>query len=111
MLYKVLIVSTILFFTSFSKEKRAAVGKTEITKWQHGKRGAISLTYDDGSINQFQRALPIMNRLGFPATFFIVTGELAGSKYHATFIGRPVQEIIRETKTTATNQTNFFERA
>ena len=29
------------------------VGKTEITKWQDGKNGAVSPTYDDGSINQF----------------------------------------------------------
>ena len=36
------------------------VGRTEITKWQDGKRGAVSLTFDDGSINQFRVAVPIM---------------------------------------------------
>ena len=51
------------------------VGKTEITKWQDGKNGAVSLTYDDGSINQFRVAVPIMDNFGLPATFFIITGE------------------------------------
>ncbi|MBA2563318.1 MAG: polysaccharide deacetylase family protein [Chitinophagaceae bacterium] len=111
MLYKLFIVTGILFLNIYSIEKKENFGKTEITKWQYGKSGAISLTYDDGSINQFREALPIMNRLGFPATFFIVTGELKEAKYPAKFIGRPVEEIIGETKNIPTNQENFFERA
>lgn len=87
------------------------IGKSEITRWQYGKNGAVSLTYDDGSINQFRLAMPIMNRLGFPATFYIVTGQMQGSQYLAKFIGRPVKEIIQETATIPTNEENFFERA
>src|SRR6476620_11729288 len=75
------------------------VGKTEITKWQYGKNGAVSLTYDDGSINQFRVAVPIMDSFGFPATFFIVTGQIPGSQYHGAFIGRPTKAIIEETAT------------
>ena len=41
------------------------VGRTEITKWQYGKSGAVSLTYDDGTINQFRVAVPIMDTFGF----------------------------------------------
>jgi peptidoglycan/xylan/chitin deacetylase (PgdA/CDA1 family) len=52
------------------------VRKTEITKWQYGKNGAVSLTYDDGSVNQFRIAVPIMDSFGFPATFFIITGNI-----------------------------------
>ncbi len=88
----------------------AATGKTEITKWQYGKNGAVSLTYDDGSINQFKYALPIMERLKMPATFFVITGGIPGSKYHGKFIGRSVKAIIRESETIPTNQQNFFER-
>ncbi|MFO7934105.1 MAG: hypothetical protein R6U78_08485 [Bacteroidales bacterium] len=33
-------------------------GSTRILKWKDGKRPAVSLTYDDGSINQFRVALP-----------------------------------------------------
>lgn len=89
----------------------AQVGHTEITKWQYGKNAAISLTLDDGSINQFRVAAPIMDGLGLPATFFIITGEIPGSRYHGTFIGRPTKAIIEETATVPTNKDNFFERA
>ena len=84
---------------------------TIIEKWKGGKNAAISLTYDDGSINQFTQALPIMNRLSIPATFFIITGQIPGSQYQGKFIGRPVEQIIAETATIPTNKDNFFERA
>jgi peptidoglycan/xylan/chitin deacetylase (PgdA/CDA1 family) len=87
------------------------IGQTEIAKWQYGKRAAVSLTYDDGSINQFRVAVPIMDSFGFPATFFIITGDIPGSRYHGTFIGRPTMTIITETATVPTNKDNFFERA
>ena len=87
------------------------VGKTEITKWQYGKNGAVSLTYDDGSVNQFRVAVPIMDSFGFPATFFIITGNIPGSRYHGTFVGRPTKAIIEETARIPTNRNNFFERA
>jgi len=86
-------------------------GQTEITKWQDGKTGAVSITYDDGSINQFRYALPLMKRLKLPATFYIITGTIDGSKYHGKFIGRPVQEIIAETASAPTSADNYFERA
>lgn len=85
--------------------------QTTITKWQDGKRGAVSITYDDGSINQFRKALPIMNRMNIPATFFIITGQIPGSQYQGRFIGRPVKNIIDETATIPTNKNNFFERS
>ena len=87
------------------------IGETAITKWQYGRKGAVSLTYDDGTINQFRVALPIMDSLDIPATFFINTGEIIGSKYHGTFIGRPVEEIIGETETVPTGEDNFMERS
>jgi peptidoglycan/xylan/chitin deacetylase (PgdA/CDA1 family) len=87
------------------------VGKTEIAKWQYGKNGAVSLTYDDGSMNQFHVAVPIMDSFGFPATFFIITGNIPGSRYHGTFVGRPTRAIIEETARIPTNRDNFFERA
>ena len=89
----------------------AEAGRTDILKWPNGSRAAISLTYDDGSINQFRVAVPIMKKLGFPATFHIVTGQIAGSKYPGRFIGRPVAEIVAETASTPTGKDNFFERA
>jgi hypothetical protein len=48
---------------------------------------------------------------GFPATFFIITGNISGSHYHGTFVGRPTNAIIEETTSVPTNKDNFFERA
>jgi len=35
----------------------------------------VSLTFDDGLHCHFERALPILNELGFPATFFLVANS------------------------------------
>ena len=50
--------------------KDETIGQTEITQWQDGKKAAISITYDDATINQFRQALPIMDTLGFKGTFY-----------------------------------------
>src|SRR5678815_2102095 len=98
-------VFTILgLLISSSALAASQVGHTEITKWQYGKSGAVSLTYDDGSINQFRVAVPIMDTFGFPATFFIITGNVPGSRYHGTFVGRPTRAIIQETATVLTSK-------
>jgi peptidoglycan/xylan/chitin deacetylase (PgdA/CDA1 family) len=85
--------------------------RTEIAKWQDGKTAAISLTYDDNSANQFRVAVPLMQHLGLPATFHIITGEIAGSRYHGAFIGRPIGNVVAETARIPTGLDNFFERA
>lgn len=98
------------FFSLFSCENKLHE-KTEITRWPHDRKGAVSITYDDGIRTQFSRALPIMEELKLPATFFIITGPITGSSHHGQFIGRPVKEIISESAQTSTVQKNFFERA
>jgi peptidoglycan/xylan/chitin deacetylase (PgdA/CDA1 family) len=91
-------------------EPNPIAGTSEITKWPEGKTGAISVTYDDGIINQFTIAKPIMDSLGLPATFYIITGKVDGSG-KGKFIGRDPKEIIRETASSKTDSSNFFERA
>lgn len=112
MLHKTIGVFILLFFliTNISCENDQ-VGETEITKWKNGKRAAASLTYDDSTINQFHVALPIMNRLGLPGTFYVITGAIPGSQYEPKFVGRPVEEIIAETAEIPTNEENIYERA
>jgi peptidoglycan/xylan/chitin deacetylase (PgdA/CDA1 family) len=83
---------------------------TTISKWQGDKKAAISITYDDGIINQFTVARPIMNELGFNATYYVITGKLDGAG-KGKFIGRPIQELIEESGKIKTDSTNFFERA
>jgi len=85
--------------------------RTEVTKWQDGKDACISITYDDSSINQFRVAIPLMNERGLPGTFFIITGDIDGSKYQPAFIGRPIMDILRESEKTPTSKENMLERA
>jgi peptidoglycan/xylan/chitin deacetylase (PgdA/CDA1 family) len=85
--------------------------RTEITKWQDGKLAAVSITFDDSTINQFRVALPMLNERGLPATFFVITGEIPGSEYRPTFVGRPIMEIIRESAKIPTNKDNAYERS
>src|SRR4051812_4958579 len=101
----------LLLFIFLSLNYNDVNAQTEITKWQDGKTGAVSITYDDGSINQFKYALPVMKRLKLTATFYIITGAIPGSKYQGKFIGRPIAEIIAESATVPTNSDNYFERA
>jgi peptidoglycan/xylan/chitin deacetylase (PgdA/CDA1 family) len=70
MIEKLLLTSLLLcsFILTYSQQ-------TEIAKWRGDKRAAISLTFDDGSPNQFSVAMPMLNKLKIPATFFIITGE------------------------------------
>ena len=105
-----LLAIAMCFCGAFLKAQNTSTKQTEITEWRYGKSGALSLTYDDGSINQFKYALPIMERLKLPATFFVITGGIPGSKYHGQFIGRPVKEIIKESATIPTDKNNFLER-
>ena len=86
-------------------------GATEITKWRGDKAAAISITYDDASINQFRQALPIMDTLGFKGTFFINTADIPQSKFAPKFVGRPIRDIVAETANSPTNADNLFERA
>ena len=85
--------------------------RTTITKWPGGKTGAVSITFDDGTINHFRVARPLLNERGLPGTFYIVTGAIPGSEASGRFVGRPVEEIIASTAEDSTTAENFFERA
>ncbi|HTD40795.1 MAG TPA: polysaccharide deacetylase family protein [Mucilaginibacter sp.] len=105
-----LLVSILSCKAILSYAQSPAIGSTTITEWQYGKNGAVSITYDDASRNQFLKALPVMERIKMPATFFVITGPITGSKYQGKFVGRPVAEIIKESATVPTNDQNFLER-
>ena len=107
---KIYLFAVVLLTVSCATKMEENPGHTIITKWQGDKQAAISITYDDGTINQFTVARPIMNKLGFPGTFYINTGKVKGSGM-GKFIGRPSADIIKETASIKTNSENFFERA
>jgi peptidoglycan/xylan/chitin deacetylase (PgdA/CDA1 family) len=107
----VLCLSAFLFLmTGCAPGGSGHAGETRILRWKEGKKAAVSLTFDDNTINQFRVALPIMEEMGFRGTFFINTGLIPGSEFQSRFIGRPVEEIIRETATIPTSPENLFER-
>jgi peptidoglycan/xylan/chitin deacetylase (PgdA/CDA1 family) len=101
------VVAGLLCIASLSGQE----SRTTITKWQDGKLAAVSITFDDSTINQFRIAVPMMNERGLPGTFFVITGEIPGSEYRPTFVGRPIMEIVRESAKIPTNKDNALERS
>lgn len=99
-----------LLFLSCATPLEENVGQTTIAKWQGAKQSAVSLTFDDGIINQMTVARPILNALDLKGTFYIITGKVEGSAT-GKFIGRPHAEIIKESALIKTKADNFFERA
>ena len=111
-MFKIPIISLCLvLFLSVTIHSQTSIGNTVITKWQYGKTGAISLTYDDATINQFRKALPIMDTLGFKGTFYINTADIPASRFPPKWIGRSLELIVKESATIPTNKENLFERA
>jgi peptidoglycan/xylan/chitin deacetylase (PgdA/CDA1 family) len=97
---------SLLFFTPVWAQEPG----TAIAKWQDGKAACISLTYDDSSINQFRIDMPLLNERRLPGTFYVVTGDIQGSKNGPIFVGRPIMDIIRESEKVPTTKDNAFER-
>ena len=45
--------------------------------WEHGAVSrAVAITFDDGFRDSFEHAAPVLQRFGFTATFFLVSGEM-----------------------------------
>ena len=40
------------------------------------KPNSVAITFDDGWLSQYQNALPILEQLHFPATFFVITKQV-----------------------------------
>ena len=48
--------------------------------WAKVPKPAIAITFDDGYADNFLEALPILEEVGVPATFFVSTGTIGTSK-------------------------------
>ena len=53
----------------------ASYSEHRVTTWPNNKKGAVSLTFDDGCISQLLRGVPALNARGLKGTFFLVTGD------------------------------------
>ena len=100
-------VSTLLVAATLCAQSSGS----EVTRWQDGKDACVSITFDDSSVNQFRVGIPLLNERGLPGTFFIITGDIDGSKYQPAFIGRPINVILRESEKTPTSKDNMLERS
>jgi peptidoglycan/xylan/chitin deacetylase (PgdA/CDA1 family) len=66
-------LTILILFVFFSKQLFA---QHSILKWPENKKGAVSITFDDGASSQYQLAVPLLNSYGMKGTFFIVTDRL-----------------------------------
>src|SRR5918993_4569275 len=85
-----------LLLLTYCTDNDKNFGQTEIVKWKGDKIAAISITYDDATINQFRQALPIMDTLGFKGTFFINTADIPESRFRPRYFGKALQQVVKE---------------
>ncbi len=69
-----MIIITIIFLASANASHSQTVDPPyEVGTWQGFRTVAISFTFDDGSPNQFSKAIPMFNEFNFKLTLFTVT--------------------------------------
>lgn len=66
-------LGAILFLLLFSAVN-AFAAQHEITPWHGNQKGALSITFDDGSTSQYKFAFPALEQRGMKGTFFVATG-------------------------------------
>ena len=50
----------------------------EIARWKHDAAAAVSITFDDGTLDQYLLAAPVLDEHGMRATFFLIPGFMDG---------------------------------
>jgi peptidoglycan/xylan/chitin deacetylase (PgdA/CDA1 family) len=53
-----------------------SAGGDTVVQWPEGKLAAISLTFDDARLSQVDAGIPLLDRYGVKATFFVVPGAV-----------------------------------
>jgi peptidoglycan/xylan/chitin deacetylase (PgdA/CDA1 family) len=105
-----------------------AVSLDDIALFLKGEKSlpprAVAITFDDGYKDNFRFAAPILNRLGVPATFYVLVDSVDRSKApwycllrHAFLTSRrpnwkdPVSGVVRELTDAQARETTFLNAA
>ncbi len=61
----------------------------DLAPYLRGERSGkvVGITLDDGYVNNFEHALPVLQEVGFTATSFVVSGQLGGTNVWDASIG------------------------
>jgi len=72
------------------------VSMREFLPYHRGeKTGKVfGITFDDGYLNNFEHALPVLRDLGFTATLFMVSNQIAGSNVWDRKLGVPDSALM-----------------
>lgn len=54
----------------------------------------VGITLDDGYVNNFEHALPVLSEVGFTATSFVVSGQIGGSNVWDEPLGIPAAPLM-----------------
>ena len=71
------------FFVRATEPVHDELVKIRIADFKDAKAGAVSYTFDDGLRNQYLIAVPIMEKLQMPGTFFIIHGQVSATLQEA----------------------------
>jgi peptidoglycan/xylan/chitin deacetylase (PgdA/CDA1 family) len=66
------VISTI---SAQSYETNATLVKTDFS-WPEGKKMALSLTFDDARLTQIDKGIPLLDKYGVKATFYVSPGSM-----------------------------------
>ncbi|HUX96393.1 MAG TPA: glycoside hydrolase family 3 C-terminal domain-containing protein [Bacteroidales bacterium] len=68
-----LIITNIVSGQSYDKDSKQL---TSSFKWPEGKKMALSLTFDDARLSQIDKGIPLLDRYGVKATFYVSPNNL-----------------------------------